>query len=133
MWTGWGNRWTRSRSAGLCPRRLPGSPQGRPRGSGGRSSGAGPAADDAGQILDLTVGGRARPHVPLDLQDPVTGRRVVTPAERLADLDQGLTAAFAHQVHRDVAGRREWPGAVRRDQVLDRQPEVASALLQDQV
>src|SRR6476660_1482624 len=128
MWTGWGNLCTRRRSPRRCPRPHPCSPQVRPRGSRGPSSGPGPATDDAREVLDLAVRGRPGPHVLLDLEDAVAGRRVVAPAERVADLDQGLPAALTHQVHRDVAGGRERPGAVRRDQVLDGQPEVAGAL-----
>src|SRR5262245_1555981 len=116
MWRAWGNRWTPARSAGRCPRAFHGCTQFLPP----VSARPGPAPDDAREVLHLAVGGGPGAHVLLDLEDAVARGRMVTAAERLADLDQRLAAALAHQVHRDVARGGERPRSVRRDQVLHR-------------
>ena len=68
-----------------------------------------PAPDDAGEILHLTEGCVASPHLVLDLADAVQHGRVVSAAEDLADLQERQPGALAGELHRDVARLRERP------------------------
>src|SRR5439155_22793025 len=97
---------------------------------------AGPShasSDDPGQVLYLAKRGVALTHLVLDLLDPVQDGRVVAAPEDLTDLHQRQARAFAHQVHRDVAGLGERAGAGLRYEIPGRQREVLGRLLHDQL
>src|SRR5664280_3410495 len=68
-------------------------------------------ADSVGQLSDLVVGRAAFAHQLTDLALSVHDRGVVAPAEQLADLGQGQLGELATEVHRDLPGGDQDPGA----------------------
>src|SRR4051794_33626934 len=84
----------------------------------------GKAADG---FVGLGILGHALGRAPAGVED----RRVVAPAERLADGRQRLVGELARQVHGDLARPGDWSGAARREHRVDRDAERVAGLLLD--
>src|SRR5688572_1520242 len=90
-------------------------------------------SDALPQLLHADPDGAVLADLVLDLVARVNDRRVIPPAESLADLDERQVGVLAAEVHRHLPGNGQGLGALLRLESLDRDAVLLRHLLLDPV